>query len=85
MATRGRALVFCEVKTRVSGGSRGPAGPLESIGISKRRRVRRLAREWLSEHAGRRPVTTDLRFDAIGVTLDRAGALLALEHVEEAF
>ncbi len=30
-------------------------------------------------------MTTDLRFDAIGVTVDRAGALLALEHVEEAF
>jgi len=26
-----------------------------------------------------------MRFDAIGVTLDRAGSLVSLEHVEGAF
>jgi len=37
------ALVFCEVKTRVAGGSRGPAGPLDAIGPRKRDRLRRMA------------------------------------------
>ena len=48
-------LVFCEVKTRVRGGHAGPADPLEAIGPAKRRRLRLLAREWLSERAGGRP------------------------------
>lgn len=85
VATDGRALVFCEVKTRVAGSRSGPSGPLESIGPAKRRRLRRLAREWLSEHSGDRPSNDLLRFDAIGVTVNRAGGLLALEHLEAAF
>jgi putative endonuclease len=79
------ALVFCEVKTRVRGGRAGPAGPLEAIGRAKQRRLRVLAREWLSAHEGGRPGARSLRFDAIGVTLDATGRLLALEHVEAAF
>ena len=47
-----RALVFCEVKTRVAGGRSGPAAALDAIGTSKRRRLRMLAREWLSASAG---------------------------------
>jgi putative endonuclease len=79
------ALVFVEVKTRVSGGRSGPAGPLDAIGDGKRRRLRLLAAEWLCAHRGNRPYRPDLRFDAIGVTVNRAGDLLALEHVENAF
>ena len=80
-----RCLVFCEVKTRVEGTSAGPAGPLDAIGPNKRRRLRRLAGEWLRSRPqeGDRPPW--IRFDAIGVTVDRSGALLALEHVEDAF
>jgi len=85
VAADGRALVFCEVKTRVAGGFLGPASPLESIGPDKRRRLRRLAREWLAEHSGERPSTDELRFDAIGVIVNRAGGLLELEHMEAAF
>ena len=85
VATDGRALVFCEVKTRVAGARTGPAGALESIGQVKRRRLRRLAREWLSEHSGEREFADELRFDAVGVTVNRAGGLLALEHLEAAF
>ena len=44
-----------------------------------------MAREWLAERVDAPPHPPELRFDAIGITLDRAGALLALEHVEEAF
>jgi putative endonuclease len=80
-----RCLVFCEVKTRVAGTTAGPAGPLDAIGPNKRRRLRRLAAEWLRSRPqeGSRPPW--IRFDAIGVTVDRSGALLALEHVEDAF
>lgn len=79
------ALVFCEVKTRVAGGREGPAGPLEGIGERKRRRLRLLAREWLAQRAGDGPSPAVLRFDAIGLTVNRAGGVLALEHVEDAF
>ncbi len=79
------ALVFCEVKTRVTGGRRGPAGPLDSIGVAKRRRLRLLAREWLRARTCDPPRRPALRFDAIGVTVDRRGALMALDHVENAF
>jgi putative endonuclease len=80
-----RALVFCEVKTRVTGGRHGPVGALEGIGPAKRRRLRLLAREWLRLRAGNGPRPPALRFDAIGVTVDASGRLLALEHVEDAF
>lgn len=79
------ALVFCEVKARVAGGREGPAGPLDAIGDRKRRRLRLLAREWLAQRAAGGPSPAALRFDAIGVTVNHAGGLLALEHVEDAF
>ncbi|MGZ5387374.1 MAG: YraN family protein, partial [Solirubrobacterales bacterium] len=78
------ALGFGEVKTGRAGGRAGPAGPLDAIGVAKRRRLRLLAREWLSA-GGSRPHAKTLRFDAIGITLSAAGELLGLEHVEEAF
>ena len=84
IAADDRALVFCEVKTRVAGGSRGPAAPLDSIGPAKQRRLRALAREWLASGVDR-PWRAQLRFDAIGVLLSSEGTLLALEHVEAAF
>lgn len=80
-----RSLVFCEVKTRIGGTRRGPDAPLDAIGPHKRRRLRTLASIWLSQHDGDRPRPPMIRFDAIGVTLDAAGRLLALEHVEGAF
>jgi putative endonuclease len=80
------ALVFCEVKTRVAGSQRGPDGPLDAIGTRKRERLRRMAGQWMAEHTGEsRPAARDLRFDAIGVIVTRAGGLLALEHLENAF
>ena len=80
-----RCLVFCEVKTRVAGTRAGPAGPLDAIGPNKRRRLRRLAAEWLRTRQQEAERPAWIRFDAIGVTVDRSGALLALEHVEDAF
>lgn len=78
-----RSLIFCEVKTRVRGTTAGPEGPLDAIGPRKRRRIRRLAAEWLrtTDH----PHAPAIRFDAIGVTVDRKGRLLSLDHIENAF
>jgi putative endonuclease len=92
VALDARFLVFCEVKTRIVRGDPGPFGPLTAIGKRKQRRVRLMAREWLGAagrpgQAGwvRRGSPPEIRFDAIGVTLDHSGRLLALEHLEAAF
>lgn len=78
----GRALVFVEVKTRRP--SRRAGAPLEAVSRAKQSQVRRMARAWLAEHPDR-PRVAELRFDAIGVTLDAAGRLLSLEHLEGCF
>jgi putative endonuclease len=82
-----RAIVFCEVKTRLARGRAGPAGPLDAIGPGKRRRVRMMASQWLAARASdpARPRRAELRFDAIGVTLEPSGRLVALDHLEDAF
>ena len=81
-----RFLVFCEVKTRIARGPPGPLGPFAAIGARKRRQLRLMAREWLAQWSGEgRARPAELRFDAIGVTLDPAGRLLALDHLEAAF
>jgi putative endonuclease len=87
IAVDARAIVFCEVKTRLVGGRSGPAGPLDAIGPDKRRRVRMMASQWLAARASdpARPRRAELRFDAIGVTLEPGGRLLALDHLEGAF
>jgi putative endonuclease len=78
VATDEDVLVFCEVKTRRAG------DPWQSLGEAKRRQVRSMGRAWLSE-ARDRPRTSELRFDAIGIVVDRRGALVGLEHLEGAF
>lgn len=85
VARHGRCLVFCEVKTRIAGTTAGPAGPLDAIGPAKRRRIRRLAAEWLRTRAQEGPRAPWIRFDAIGIVVDRGGRLLSLDHVEDAF
>jgi putative endonuclease len=85
VAHDGRHLVFCEVKTRIFAGEPGPFGPLVAIGPDKRRRLRAMAREWLVHRSGTAAPATELRFDAIGISLDRAGRLQALDHLEGAF
>lgn len=78
----GRALVFVEVKTRRP--ARRAGTPLEAVSRAKQTQVRRMARAWLAEHPDR-PRVAELRFDAIGVTIDAAGRLLALDHLEGCF
>ena len=85
VAAAGGVLVFCEVKTRVSNGPPGPFPPLASVGIRKRRQLRRMAAQWLAARARPRGGLAGVRFDAIGVSLDPDGRLLALDHLENAF
>ena len=86
IAADAQHLVFCEVKTRIAGTRRGPAGPFDAIGPRKRAQVRAMAREWLtSPEAATRPRRPQLRFDAIGVLISRGGRLVSLEHMENAF
>ena len=76
----GRTLVFCEVKTR----RLGSGEPFESLHGAKQSQVRRIAAHWLSEPSDR-PWHEELRFDAIGVLVDRDDGLVRLDHVENAF
>jgi putative endonuclease len=78
-------LVFCEVKTRVAGTVAGPSSPLEAVGPQKRRRLRRMAAQWLSARPGKGGASAGLRYDAIGVTVSSSGELVSLEHIEDAF
>jgi putative endonuclease len=82
IATRPGELVFVEVKARRVAGGAGTA--LDAIDYRKVRQVRRLAAAWLAE-TPERPRADELRFDVIAVTLDRAGRLLGLDHLEGAF
>ena len=82
VAFDGRTLAFCEVKTRRL--AEAGRSPLESVRAGKRSRVRAMAGRWLAERTDR-PYADNLRFDAIGVTLDPAGRLVSLEHLEGAF
>jgi putative endonuclease len=43
-----------------------------------------MARSWLGERPDH-PFARSMRFDAIGVTLDACGHLVALNHLEDAF
>ncbi|MCX6386874.1 MAG: YraN family protein [Solirubrobacterales bacterium] len=79
IAFDGVRIVFCEVKTR-----RAPGDPFESLHPAKQRQVRKMAALWLIE-APNRPRASELRFDAIGITIDATGRLSRLEHLEGAF
>jgi putative endonuclease len=78
----GRTLVFAEVKTRRA--PRPGASAWDSLHERKRLQVRRMARAFLAS-AAPRPRVQAVRCDAVAVTLDAGGRLLALEHVEDAF
>ena len=71
---------------------RGQDAPRGRAGVSrcrpcpptKQRRVRAMAAAWLVE-ATDRPRSRELRFDVVGVTVDRDGRLVRLDHLEGAF
>lgn len=84
-----RTLVFVEVKTG-RGSAHGRRAcpdcePLAGLRARQRRRVRGLAVAWLSGTDRARPTAQEIRFDAVGVTVDARGRLLRLDHIEAAW
>jgi putative endonuclease len=75
-----RSIVFVEVKTR----RLGSGEPFDNLHEAKRSQVRAMATAWLNEVRDR-PWAAELRFDAVGVTLDSRGGLVRLDHLEGAF
>jgi putative endonuclease len=84
VALDARTLVFVEVKAGRRGSAYGPARPVHAVDSRKQRRVRRLAAAWLAERPPL-PRYEEIRFDAVGVTLDRAGSAIDVEHLRGAF
>jgi putative endonuclease len=89
IAFDGRTLVFAEVKTRRLDASASPPRPdqqpLVWLRPRQRLRLRRLAAAWLADQEHIRPTAHTIRFDAIGVTLDRRSRLVRLDHIEGAW
>jgi putative endonuclease len=73
-------IVFVEVKTR----RLGSGVPWDSLHETKQAQVRTMAAAWLAE-VRERPFAAELRFDAVGVTLDSRDELVRLDHLEAAF
>lgn len=73
-------IVFCEVKSR----RLGSGDWRDSLHDRKCHQVRTMAAAWLNE-VTERPFGAELRFDAVGVTIDARGALVRLDHLEAAF
>jgi putative endonuclease len=89
IAFDGRVLAFVEVKTRAVGARerriRPDQEPLSGLSHRQRARLRRLAVAWLSDESRPRPTARTIRFDAVGVLLDREGRLVRLDHLEAAW
>lgn len=85
VALDGRALVFVEVKAGREGNQFGPERPVLAVDRRKQQRIRRLAAAWMAERRGSIPRFAEIRFDAIGVTFDRAGRTIDVEHIAAAF
>lgn len=84
VARAGGTLVFVEVKGARAGTSFGPEKPILAIDRRKQQRVRRLATAWMAERRDQPPYD-EIRFDAVGVTLDRAGRAIDVDYVKGAF
>jgi putative endonuclease len=84
VALDGRTLVFVEVKAGRAGSSSGPERPVLAVDRRKQQRLRRLAAAWMAERRLDRRYT-EIRFDAVGVSFDRAGRAIEIEHIESAF
>lgn len=84
VARDGRTLVFIEVKGARQGTRFGPERPILSVDFRKQQRVRRLATAWMSERRDQPPYD-EIRFDAVGVTLDRGDRAVHVEYVRGAF
>jgi len=78
VATRGRLVVFVEVKTRRS---RAAGAPEEAVDFRKRERLVRGAAAWLAERGVR---AARVRFDVVACEWHPSGAW-SLRHLEGAF
>lgn len=78
IASQGRLLVFCEVKTRSSLAFGQPA---EAVGRVKAQRLRTLSLQWLAENPGG---WDGIRFDVISV-LRRPAGPAQVHHLPAAF
>lgn len=76
IATRGRLLVFCEVKTRRTDAY---GSPVEAITRDKAVRVRRAGYAWARDNAR----GMKLRFDAAAVVM--RGGDISIDYYEDAF
>ena len=84
VALDGRTLVFVEVKAGRADSAFGPERPVHAVDRRKQQRIRRLATAWLGERRSL-PYYAEIRFDAVGVSFDRAGSAIEVEHIEGAF
>jgi putative endonuclease len=84
VALHRHALVFVEVKAGRLGAAFGPERPVLAVDRRKQQRVRRLATAWMAERRDVPPYE-EIRFDAVGVSFDRAGRTVDVEHIEGAF
>ena len=71
-------LVFCEIRTRRSGGQ---GGALESVTPAKQRQVVRVAQHFLTRYP--RLYAHPIRFDVVAI--DIRGETVELAHVRDAF
>jgi putative endonuclease len=78
VASAGRTLIICEVKTRSSTAFGEPA---EAVGRVKSGRLRRLAVQWLAEHPGG---WDSVRFDVVSVLRPPSGPA-RVRHLRAAF
>ncbi len=83
VALEGRTLVFVEVKAATRGRAAGPERAALAVGRRKRVRLRRLAVAWLGDGPPL-PARDAVRFDVVGVTLDRDGGLVDYDHLRSA-
>jgi putative endonuclease len=84
VALDGRVLVFVEVKAGRADSDYGPERPVLAVGPRKQHRIRRLAAAWMAARRSA-PRYDEIRFDAVGISFDRAGRVADYEHIEDAF
>ncbi|HXS34238.1 MAG TPA: YraN family protein [Solirubrobacterales bacterium] len=77
-------LVFVEVKAGREHSAFGPERPILGVDHRKQQQVRRLATAWMGERRDA-PYYAEIRFDAVGVTFNRTGRAVEVEHIEGAF
>ncbi len=83
VALDGSTLVFVEIKAGRAGATVGPERPAHAVGRRKQLKLRRLAREWISERRGPSGVS-GYRFDVVGVSFGLDG-LADVDHIRQAF